>query len=191
MTKKYSYYDIDPEVEYEGLYDAVYKADYFTYSEMVVKQVGWLWEPYIVKGNLNIIVGDGGVGKSSFIAWLLSSISTGAKIPFTDKNFVVGNCILQNAEDDIEATTLPRLIANGADASKIVFINENYEYFCVQDYNKIEKILSELRPVAFVLDPIQAYLEDVNMNSSGEVRSALKRLELIRQQIELWVHTIL
>lgn len=59
MRKNYSYYDIDPEVEYEGLYDVVYKADYFTYSEMVVKQVEWLWEPYIVKGNLNIIVGDG------------------------------------------------------------------------------------------------------------------------------------
>lgn len=38
MRKKYSYYDIDPEVEYEGLYDAVYKVDYFTYSERLVKR---------------------------------------------------------------------------------------------------------------------------------------------------------
>ena len=182
MRKKYSYYDIGPEDEYEGLYDADYKADYFTYSEMLVKEVDWLWEPYIVKGNLNIIVGDGGVGKSSFIAWLLSSISTGAKIPFTNNNFVVGNCILQNAEDDIEATTLPRLLVNGADTTKIVFFNENYEYFCAQDYNKIEKILRELRPVALVLDPIQAYLEDVNMNSASDVRSVLRVLQKLAQK---------
>ena len=55
MRKKYSHYNIDPEVEYEELYDAIYKSDYFTYSEMVVKEVEWLWEPYIVKGNLNTI----------------------------------------------------------------------------------------------------------------------------------------
>ena len=81
------YNSLEQYEEKLGLFEKYKKGDQFASDD-------------IVKGNLNIIVGDGGVGKSSYIAWLLSSISKGAKIPFTNNNFVVGNCILQNAEDD-------------------------------------------------------------------------------------------
>ena len=57
--------------------------DYYTFAEREVKEIDWLWYPYIVKGNLNIIVGDGGIGKSYFTSWLLSAISNGSKMPFS------------------------------------------------------------------------------------------------------------
>lgn len=174
-----SLYSVD---EYNDLCDKVCKVDYYTFSEMTPKKIEWLWKPYIVKGNLNIIVGDGGVGKSYFTSWLLSAISNGDKIPFTEDNFVQGNCILENAEDDIEATTLPRLMAHNADTTKIGFFNEEQFVFRVEDYTRLENQLIKLRPEIVVLDPIQAYLEDVNMNSAIEVRSALKPLQRLAQE---------
>ena len=132
--------------------------DYYVFSQREVKELDWLWKPYLIKGNLNIIVGDGGVGKSYFITWLLSAISKGIKIPFDNNNFIVGNSILQNAEDDPDATILPRLIANDADTDKIGFFNVDNEALSIQQLNRIESILKELRPEVLVLDPIQAYI---------------------------------
>ena len=168
------------ELEYG--YDAVYKADYFKYSQMEVKKLEWIWEPYIVRGNLNIIVGEGGVGKSYFTTWLLSAISKGEKVPFKDNNFSISNSILQNAEDDIGATILPRLLSNNADTNKIAFFNETHEVFSIDDINKLDKVLCELRPSIMVLDPIQAYIGDINMNSAVEVRGALRPLKELAEE---------
>ena len=155
----------------------VYKVDYWTYSKMPVKEIEWLWKPYIVRGNLNIIVGEAGVGKSYFTTWLSSAISRGERIPFSNDNFEAGNVILQNAEDDVSTTTLPRLLANNADTSKVGFFNENNDVFCLQDLDRFEKRLSKLKPSIVIIDPIQAYLGDINMNSTIDVRSALKPLK--------------
>lgn len=115
--------------EYDKSRGWIYKVDYYTYSEINVKELEWIWKPYIVRGNLNIIVGEGGVGKSYFTTWLSSAISRGEKIPFSDDKFKVGNVILQNAEDDVEATVLPRLLSNNADTEKIGFFDEYRDIF--------------------------------------------------------------
>ena len=120
--------------EYDGLeYDKsrgwIYMVDYYTYSEIDVKELEWIWKPYIVRGNLNIIVGEGGVGKIYLTTGLSSAISRGEKIPFSNDKFKVENVILQNAEDDIEATVLPRLLSNNADTEKIGFLMSIVIYF--------------------------------------------------------------
>ena len=162
--------------------DKINNKDYFTFDEREVKILEWIWEPYIIKGNLNIIVGDGGVGKSYLTTWLLSSISSGKEIPFSKKKFKIGNCVLQNAEDDIDATVLPRLLLNDADITKIGFFNEDKEVLSVQQISRLDEKLKEIRPEIVVLDPIQAYLGDINMNSSIEVRNALKPLKNLAQK---------
>jgi len=158
------------------------KKDYHTFSEREVKELNWLWKPYIIRGNLNIIVGDGGVGKSFFTAWLLSAISSGGKVPFNYFNFDMERCILQNAEDDIDATILPRLLSNGANTDNIGYFDEEDKTFSIQQLDRLEEKLEKLRPAVVVLDPIQAYLGDINMNSSVEVRNGLKPLKLLAQK---------
>lgn len=174
------YYE-DLEETYSGGY-MVFEDDYYTYSEMTVKEIEWIWKPYIVRGNLNIVVGEGGVGKSYFTTWLLSAISRGRKIPFSEENFKIGNAILQNAEDDVRATTLPRLIANNANTDKIGFFNEDNMVFSIKQLKRLEGRISYLKPSIVVLDPIQAYIGDINMNSSVEVRNALKPLKILAEK---------
>ena len=83
-----------------------YDITYFTDVES--KEVDWLWYPYIPYGKLTILQGDPGDGKTTFILSLISILSNGEKLPFSETT-VSGISIYQNAEDDIEATTLPRL----------------------------------------------------------------------------------
>lgn len=158
------------------------ESDFITFDSRTPKEIDWLWKPYIVRGNINIIQGDGGLGKSYLITWLLSAISTGSQIPFSNENFKIGNSILQNAEDDIDATILPRLNLNGADCSKIGIINEEEKAFSIQQLERLEEKVKKFKPEVVVLDPIQAYLGNVNMNSTGEVREALKPLKIIAQK---------
>ena len=103
-------------------------------------------------------------------------------MPFSERNFKMGYSILQNAEDDVDATILPRLMANGADTEKIGFFNEDNKVFCVQDIKRLRNKLEEIRPEVVILDPIQAYIGAVNMNSSVEVRNVLKPLKLLAQE---------
>ena len=69
--------------------------DFHLFSERTPKELDWLWKPYILRGNLNMIVGDGGVGKSYVIAYLLAAISSGAKVPFKCFNFDMERAIFQ------------------------------------------------------------------------------------------------
>ncbi len=156
--------------------------DFHLFSERTPKELDWLWKPYILRGNLNMIVGDGGVGKSYVIAYLLAAISSGAKVPFKCFNFDMERAILQNAEDDIDATILPRLLANGANTNNIGFFDEDNEIFSIQQLERLEERLKKIRPAAFVLDPVQAYLGDVNMNAGVEVRNCLKPLKILAQK---------
>lgn len=156
--------------------------DFYTFDERTKKEIEWLWKPYIVKGNINIIQGDGGLGKSYLTTWLLSAISNGAKIPFSDNYFKIGTSILQNAEDDPDATVLPRLILNGADVSKIGFFNEDNKTFNIKQINRLEAKLKELKPQVCLIDPAQAYLGNINMNSANEVREVLKPLKNLAQK---------
>ncbi len=53
-------------------------------SEVKVREIEWLWYPYIPFGKVTIIQGDAGDGKSSFVLTLAAMLSQGQPMPFTD-----------------------------------------------------------------------------------------------------------
>ena len=156
--------------------------DFCIYAERTSKKVDWLWEPYILRGNLTGIVGEGGVGKSYFTSWLAAAISSGGFVPFKPYRFHMERVFLQNGEDDVDSTTLPRLISNGANINNIAFFTEDKKVLCIQQIDRLEEVLEKYNPALVIFDPIQAYLGDINMNSSVEVRNGLKPLKLLAQK---------
>lgn len=156
--------------------------DFITFDTREPKELEFVWYPLIVKGNLNIIEGVGGTGKSFLTTWLLSAISTGAKMPFSHKYFKQGNSILQNAEDDIDGTIIPRLIANGADRKCIGYINEEIKAFNVKQLLRLERQIIKFKPEIIIIDPLTSYLGGVNMYVANEVRDILKPLKELAQK---------
>lgn len=156
--------------------------DFITFDIREPRELEFVWYPLIVKGNLNIIEGVGGTGKSFLTTWLLSAISTGAKMPFSDKNFKQGNSILQNAEDDIDGIIIPRLIANGAERRCIGYINEEIKAFNIKQLVRLEKQIIKFKPEIVVIDPLTSYLGGVNMYVANEVRDVLKPLKELAQK---------
>ena len=53
-------------------------------SEVTVREVEWLWYPYIPFGKVTVLQGDSGDGKSTFVLKLAAMLSRGEPMPFTD-----------------------------------------------------------------------------------------------------------
>ena len=160
----------------------ILEKDFITFDTRTPKELEFVWYPLIVKGNLNIIVGVGGTGKSFLTCWLLSAITTGDKMPFSDRHFKKGNAILQNAEDDIDGTIVPRLIANNANMKCIGYINEDLKAFNIKQLKRLEEKIIKFKPEIVVIDPLTSYLGGINMYTPNEVRDVLKPLKELAQK---------
>lgn len=53
-------------------------------SDVPVREVEWLWYPYIPYGKITLVQGDPGDGKSTFVLNLAAILTNGRTLPFTD-----------------------------------------------------------------------------------------------------------
>lgn len=148
------------------------KLDY--YSNLKAKEIEWLWYPYIPLGKLTIIQGDPGDGKTSFIIKVIAQLTRGISL-LDGGDSTPMNCIYQNAEDGLCDTIKPRLEKAGADCSKVAFINDKFGQLTLED-DSIEEAIIKSNAKMLVLDPLQAYLGNVDMNRANDVRPFMKKL---------------
>lgn len=72
-------------------------------SDVEIKEVEWLWYPYIPYGKVTVLQGDSGDGKSTFVLNLAAMLSRGEPV----------NIIYQSSEDDADDTIVPRFVKAG------------------------------------------------------------------------------
>lgn len=151
--------------------------------------VRWLWPGRVPSGKLTLIAGDPGLGKSLVCADMAARVSTGRGWPCTpDASRVVrepGKVWILSCEDDEADTLRPRLEAAGADCANVYF---------PQGVSGDDKNVRPLRldthvvwleefvqttggvPQLIVIDPITAYLGQVDAHNQAEVRGMLAPL---------------
>jgi energy-coupling factor transporter ATP-binding protein EcfA2 len=155
-----------------------------TANSVTPKRVRWLWRDRIPLGEMTLIVGRGGVGKSTLICTLIAWITTGRmKGEFfgrpRDVLYVVN-------EDSLEYTVVPRLIAAGADLERVHFTRARIgdQYDRVQfptDCARIAEAAEHFHAVAAFFDPITSNLT-AKKNDQDEMRSVLERLRRTTEQ---------
>lgn len=94
-------------------------AGFRSYSDIQSKKVEWLWHPYIPIGGLTLLCGNPGIGKSTFafnLAAMLSNGHGGGGFPAQTPKTVLLYCL----EDDAERVIKNKLVAAGADMSKVI-----------------------------------------------------------------------
>lgn len=146
-------------------------------SDVTVKQVEWLWYPYIPYGKVTVLQGDAGDGKSTFILKLAAMLTRGEPMPFTDgEGAEPVNVIYQSTEDDADDTIVPRFIKAGGDTDRLLFINEKEQYLSFSDERLLEAI-RQTNAKLIILDPLSAYIgESTSINSANEVRRQFRPL---------------
>ena len=149
------------EIEKEIKEEKVYKS----MSDIEKKDPVWLWYPYIPMNMVTIIQGDPKCGKTYMLLDIISRITRGDKKPFSEERFEVGNVILQNNDDPLDYTLAKRLDQQGADRSKVFFVDESKKQLYFNNLSRLEKTIEEVNPSLIVFDPLQSFLGDININS--------------------------
>jgi len=149
-------------------------------ADVEPREIKWLWPGRIALGKLTLLVGDPGLGKSFISLDVAARVSRGIVWPDDAKACPPGGVVLLTAEDDLSDTVRPRLDAAGADASRIIALQAVKDASCERPFDlacdlvalkiAIESV-ENCRLV--VIDPLAAYLGDVDSHRNAEVRGML------------------
>ncbi|HLJ92939.1 MAG TPA: AAA family ATPase, partial [Gemmataceae bacterium] len=145
-------------------------------STVKPEQVSWLWPGRIPLGKLTILDGDPGLGKSVLTMDLAASVTRGfAMADGTDG--VHGGVIVLNAEDGLADTVVPRLLAAGADLSRILALDAIQERESERaislpaDLDYLEEAIERMSALLVIVDPLMAFLAaQVNSHRDQDCR---------------------
>lgn len=90
-------------------------------ADLTPEPVHWLWDGWLAMGKLHILAGAPGQGKTTIAIGFAATVTSGDRWP-DGSRCVPGNVLVWSGEDDPADTLLPRLLAAGADASRVFFV---------------------------------------------------------------------
>ena len=169
-----------------------------------VEQIEWLLYPFIPFGKVTIIQGDPGEGKTTMVLQIIAKLTRGEPILLNkksqkeaqqdseenlkqevlsqDKPIQPVNVIYQTAEDGLGDTIKPRLLAAGADCSRVLVIDDREQPLTMLDI-RLEEAIMQTKARMVVLDPIQGFLgTDVDMHRANEIRPLMKRMAVLAEK---------
>lgn len=169
-----------------------------------VEQIEWLLYPFIPFGKVTIIQGDPGEGKTTMVLQIIAKLTRGEPILLNKKSQKEAqqdseenlkqevlsqdnpiqpvNIIYQTAEDGLGDTIKPRLLAAGADCSRVLVIDDREQPLTMVDV-RLEEAIMQTKARMVVLDPIQGFLgTDVDMHRANEIRPLMKRMAVLAEK---------
>jgi hypothetical protein len=134
-------------------------------SSYKMRGIRWFWKNRFALGKLGLIGGLPDRGKGLITTDMMARATRGDGWPCNEGLAIQGNVLLLTAEDDIEDTIVPRLVAAGADLDRVHILrmtrrNETERMFSlVTDLDLLKSKIAEIgNVVLIVIDPISAYL---------------------------------
>lgn len=156
-----------------------------------VEEIEWLFYPFIPYGKVTIIQGDPGEGKTTVVLQIIAKLTKGEAIlseTSEGKSEEAGvepiNVIYQTAEDGLGDTIKPRLLAAGADCSRVLVIDDQDQPLTMVDA-RLEEAIIQTKARLVVLDPIQGFLgAGVDMHRANEIRPLMKRISVLAEKYQ-------
>jgi hypothetical protein len=158
---------------------------------MSVEKTEWLWNEMLPVGELTVMAGESGIGKTQQLINLTATVTRGGYFPASTDPVQQGKVVYLSAEDSWEKTLLPRFIACGGQRENLVpwdrsgtdgdLLNLRV------DLPEFEDALSRIDNLKlFIIDPALAFVGDGfdNDNAVG-VRRVLTQLQEIAHHLDI------
>ena len=144
--------------------------------------IRFIWLNWLATGKFHMLAGPPATGKTTLAMSIVAAISSGGfgGRGWPDKTFVpCGNVVIWSGEDDIEDTLTPRLIAAGADMSRVFIIRGTSKNGCSRPFNPetdFALLPTKLREIGNVLlvviDPVVMIVAG-DSHKNSDVRKGL------------------
>ncbi|MDP4028520.1 MAG: AAA family ATPase [Gallionella sp.] len=157
-------------------------------ADIKPEAIRWIWIGYIARGKFHVFAGMAGDGKTTIAIALVATISQGGRFP-DGTRAPVGNVLIWSGEDSAQDTLVPRLLAAGADMSRVHFIgdvkhgDEIRSFDPATDIKAMADAATRIGNISLlIVDPVvNAVAGDSHKN--GEVRRALQPLVELAEKL--------
>lgn len=168
-----------------------------SFSVVIEKPIEWLWEQKLPRFVLIVFSGLPDCGKTTVAIDIIARYSTARDWPDGAKNpNPAGEALMLIAEDDLSRTVKPRLLAAGADVTKVHYLKMvelrkgatkiERSLALDQDLAKLRETLEKRPEIKLIVaDPITGYLGRANMNKEQELRAVLEPLRKLCEELQV------
>jgi hypothetical protein len=155
-------------------------------KSIIKKPINWLWPYRLAIGEMALLAGDGGLGKSSILLAIAAWVSRQAAWPDGGGNAPHGHILIVSAEDSPETTLVPRLEALGADLDHMDFVSPGVvkeingdrvvDPQSLKDRAYWKEVLCRFPDCKLlIVDPLPSYLgQGVSDSKNQEVRAVIE-----------------
>lgn len=159
-------------------------------AEVETVPIEWLWNLFIPRGEITLLDGNPGLGKSQMVADLAARASKGFAMPPIESGYVVTeptNVLMLCAEDTVEKTVKPRLQVCNANMRRVFFLRSHGKPITFpRDIERFEQECMDLEIGLVIIDPIMAYISrDVDTHSDQSSRECLSRLKEFAEHTDI------
>lgn len=146
-----------------------------TLNDIEARDVDWIWYPYLARGEVTIIEGDPGVGKSWITQAISKAICDGDRlISIGPMRRVMGKVVYFDIENQAETVTKARMEDMGLKNQHNFYAEDTF--FTIDDEDTLDDVyeaLEEVKPTLIVFDTINTYIGGADVFRSNEVAQAM------------------
>ena len=158
-----------------------------TFDAVREEKVSWLVDGLLPRKAFTLLVGAGGLGKTSWAATVIAAYTRGRDLYPGVRTGGPGHALIVSAEDAIASVLVPRVRLAGADLSRVHAINPSARDLVLPDDVDWLAALIERMGIGLVfLDPVTAFLSGtIQSNNAVSLRSALRPLHAMAERLNL------
>lgn len=150
-------------------------------ADVTIRNIDWLVPGILARGEVTIIEGDPGLGKSYLAQIVAACICDGKAVPAETKYTPSqGRVAYFDTENTADTVTKLRLIENGCERLDQYFQEESP--FTIDDEEKwdtVLEVLEDFKPTLVVFDTINTYIGNADTYKSSETQQALGQFKQI------------
>ena len=159
-------------------------------SDVTPEELDWLWKYRFLRGHINIIGGDPGLGKSMVVVDMAARASSGRNWP-DGSPCKQCSVLYSTTEDGVADTVVPRLIAAGADLEKVHIVqavkcrdDSELPLFLNEHLSHLDATLTENPDIGIlVIDTLQSHIGSaIATNNNSSVRGVMTPLKRLAEK---------
>lgn len=157
-------------------------------SQVIEREVEWLWNLRIARANVAVLAGDGGIGKSTLAQEIAARITRGEPLPGGTAERPRGVLVL-TAEEDAAAVVRPRMRLMGANLERVLILDpDRAQMTFPSGAEALEVVSRQVDAGLVVIDTGPAFMDHgLSSNAEEDVRRFLGPLKQLAERLRLVV----